>query len=167
MRMNIMNVLCMWISWSYFWTCIYIYKVFFNLVNPKKGTFPSGKMNDSNFEYLNILWKELNVNKFTEIILFLRKEEKTYVANETENCFFLEIISIYIKMSRSTKRFVIFIIKRKIEKNEIKFFFEINKRINSKKYKSHRRPTNFKIFLYSLCTYNKKLYIYIYIYIRT
>ena len=54
---------------------IYIYKVFFNPVNPEKGTIPSGQINYSNFEYLNISGKELNVNKFTEqIILFQEKK---------------------------------------------------------------------------------------------
>ena len=37
-------------------------------------------------------------------------------------------------------------------------------KVNRKKYKSLCGPTHFKIFLFSLWTYNKKLYIYIYIY---
>ena len=38
------------------------------------GTIPSGQMNYSNFECLNIPSKELNVNRFTEqIILFQGK----------------------------------------------------------------------------------------------
>ena len=41
------------------------------------GTIPSGQINYSNFEYLNIPGKELSVNKFTEqIILF---QEKTNI----------------------------------------------------------------------------------------
>ena len=50
--------------------------VFFILVNPEWGTILSGQINYSNFEYLNIPGKELNVNKFTEqIILFQEKNQ--------------------------------------------------------------------------------------------
>ena len=35
--------------------------VFVNPVNPEKGIIPSGKLNYSKFEYLNIPGKELNV----------------------------------------------------------------------------------------------------------
>ena len=47
-------------------THIYIY-IFFNPVNPE--------LNYSNFEYLNIPGKVLNVNEFTEQILFQEKEQ--------------------------------------------------------------------------------------------
>ena len=42
---------------------IYIYIVFSNPVDLEKETIPSGQMNYSNFEYLNIPGKELNVKK--------------------------------------------------------------------------------------------------------
>ena len=54
----------------YIYIHIYIYKVFFNPVNPELGTFPSGQLNYSKFECLNIPGKELNVNNFTKQILF-------------------------------------------------------------------------------------------------
>ena len=47
---------------------------FFNPVNPEKGTILSGHLNYSNFEYLNIPGKKLNVNKFTEQVLFQEKK---------------------------------------------------------------------------------------------
>ena len=41
--------------------CIYIYMVFFNPVNPESGTILSEQINYSNFKYLNIPGRELNV----------------------------------------------------------------------------------------------------------
>ena len=40
--------------------------VFFSSVNPEQGIIPSGQLNYSNFEYLNIPDKDLNVNVITE-----------------------------------------------------------------------------------------------------
>ena len=43
-----------------------IYDVFFSPVNPELGIIPSGQLSYSNFEYLNIPCKKLNVNDITE-----------------------------------------------------------------------------------------------------
>ena len=63
----------------YIYIYIYIYIVFFNPVNPEKGTIPSGQSNYPNFEYLNIPGKEINVNKFTEQILFQEKTKFIHI----------------------------------------------------------------------------------------
>ena len=39
------------------------------------GTIPSGQLNYSTFEYLNISGKELYINNFTEQILFKKKKK--------------------------------------------------------------------------------------------
>ena len=54
-----------------------VYKVFFNSVNLEQGTIPSGQINYSNFQYLNIPGKEVNVNRFTEQIISF--QEKTNI----------------------------------------------------------------------------------------
>ena len=52
---------------------IYICVCVWGILQSRKsrgGTIPSGQINYSNFEYLNIPGKELTVNRFTEQILF-------------------------------------------------------------------------------------------------
>ena len=47
--------------------------IFFNPGNPEVRIIPSGQINYSNFEYLNIPGSELNLNKSTEQISFQEK----------------------------------------------------------------------------------------------
>ena len=42
------------LQYIYIYIYIYIYKIFFNPINPLRGKIPSGQINYSNFEYLNI-----------------------------------------------------------------------------------------------------------------
>ena len=65
--------------------------MFFNPVNLEWGTIPSGQIDYSNFEYLNIPGKELNVNRFTEQISF--QEKKQYSVTFSWNLFYFPIES--------------------------------------------------------------------------
>ena len=49
--------------------------VFFSPVNPELGTIPSRQINHSNFEYLDIPGKDLNVNKFPEQIISFQEKK--------------------------------------------------------------------------------------------
>ena len=61
---------------QYIYIYIYIYIwVLFNLVNTEKGTIPSGQLDYSNFEYLNIPSKECNVKDIT-VQIFLKKKKQ-------------------------------------------------------------------------------------------
>ena len=52
-----------------------MYKLFFSPVSPEQGTIPSGQLNYSNFEYLNIPSKKLNVNNIIEQKFFPKKNK--------------------------------------------------------------------------------------------
>ena len=59
---------------SYIYVCVC---VFFNPVNPEEGTIQTGQLKYSNFEYLNIPGKELNVNKIHRANNIISRKKKT------------------------------------------------------------------------------------------